>query len=350
VIAAVVLLVIVITAVVVATGGDDRKGTVAGKGTGNAAERAAKAAQRLAGIRGLRYNGTFSSGGTTMQAQIAVTRAGSASGSITVDGEKADLVAVDGSTYLKAGRNFWRSHGGVTTNPEDYAATWSRAPESSLDLDIPGVLSPNAVMRNLRATGPQGSTARTDVNGVPAVKATTPQGDFYVSATGEPKLLRIQASGTRTHQFDVSELTAADVDGLFTELRTKVKNLTEVLDPGVRFSFTGGLKFSGCGPSGCTVKYTVTNESQAAVQAVIKATIRAGGRDLGSCTGSQALQPDGKADLRCRVTSGGWKAWVRWARSTPGTHRYEAKAQVIGQNRPDVGPLLAKIEQERRGA
>jgi hypothetical protein len=350
VIAAVVLLAVVVTAVVVAAGGDDRKGTVAGRRTGDVAQRAAKAAQRLAGIPALRYSGTFSSGGATMQAQVAVTKAGSASGSIAVDGEKADLVAVDGSTYLKAGRNFWRSHGGVTTNPEDYAGTWSRAPASSLDLDIPGLLSPSAVMRHLRGTGPQGSTAGIDVNGVPAAKATTSVGDFYVSATGEPKFLRMQATGTRPYQFDVSELTAADVDGLFTELRAKVNNLTGALDPGAPFGFPGGLKFSGCGPSGCTVKYTVANESKAPVRAMIKATIRAGGRDLGSCTGSRTLQASGKGDLGCRVTSSGWKSWVRWARSTPGTHRYEAKAQVIGQRPSDVGPLLAKIDQERQGA
>jgi hypothetical protein len=357
VIGAVVLLLIVAAGVAVAVsgGGDKKKKTTATESTSDTAGLAGKAAQNLAAAPALRYSGSFSSGGATMQAQLSVTKAGSASGSITVGGDKADLVVVDGSTYLKAGKTFWRSHGGVTSNPEDYADRWSRAPSSTLDLDIKAILAPGSLVQRLQAAGPQPTSGTEDVNGAPATKVTTPDGDFYVSTSQPYKVLRVQSSGADTYQFDVAELSAADVTALFTTLRGNVKKLTGALDPGVRFLPSGSLKFSNCGSSGCTLKYSVTSVSlsgDSSVRAVLKATIRASNRDLGSCTDTRNVGSAKKLDLSCTVRSGGWKSWVRWARSTPGSHRYEAKARVVAEavSVSDVNGLLAKIDQEQQGA
>ncbi|MCW2903920.1 MAG: hypothetical protein JWO67_6185 [Streptosporangiaceae bacterium] len=356
VIGAVVLLALAGVGVAVAvSGGDAKKNTSAGKKADSTAGQAGKAAQHLATVPALRYNGSFSSGGSAMQAQISVTKAGSASGSVTVDGDKADLVAVDGSTYVKASRSFWRSHGGVTANPEDYADRWSRAPASALDLDVEGVLSPSVLMRQLQTATPQPAGAKADVNGAPAAKVTTSQGDYYVSTAEPHKVLRIQGAGTKPYQFDVTELASAELGSLFTDLRDKVKNLTGAPDPGARFVPVGRLKFSNCGDGGCTVRYTVASVSlggNPSVRAVMKATINGSGRDLGSCTAGRNVASAKNVDLSCTVKSAGWKSWVRWARSTPGSHRYEAKARVLAEavSAADVNGLLSKIDQERQGA
>jgi hypothetical protein len=349
----VLLLLVAIGVTIGLSGGDDKKNagtTEQSNGTGG---QAGKAAQNLSAVRALRYNGSFSSSGSTMQAQLSVTKAGSGSGSITVAGDKADVVVVEGTTYLKAGKTFWRSHGGVTTNPEDYAAKWSRASSSTLDLDIKDVLAPSTIVQRLQAVG-QGLAADAEaVNGTPAVKVTTADGEYYISKSQPHKLLRIKSTGTETYQFDVTEVSAADTITLFTDLQAKVTKLTGALDPGVRFLPSGSLKFSNCGSSGCTLKYTVTSLSlnSGSVRAVLKATIRGSGRDLGSCTDTRSVSSSKKLNLSCTVTSGGWKSWVRWARSTPGSHRYEARARVIAEavSAGDVSGLLAKLRQEQQG-
>jgi hypothetical protein len=336
-------------------GGNDPKKTAEPvKAPANAgAELAGNAAQHLAGVPGLRYNGSFSSSGSTVQAQLAVTTAGSASGSVTVGGTKADLVTVDGSTFLKADTNFWRSHGGVTANPEDYAGKWTRAPASALDLNIKALLAPTAVAQRLRtATATAGAE---DVNGSPATKVTTSDGDVYISTAQPNKVLRLQNSGAETYKFDATELSAADMNSLFTELRGKVGQLAGALDPGVRLMPVGGLKFSGCGAESCTMKYSVTSpsgDSATQVQAVMQATIRADGRDLGSCTDKRPLGSGTQLDLGCTVTSGAWKSWASKARSTPGSHRYEGEAHVVAEviSAADVRTLLSKVDGERQGA
>ncbi|MBC6457730.1 hypothetical protein [Actinomadura sp. HBU206391] len=351
--AVVVLLIVAIGVTIGLSGGDDKKNANTSEQSESEGGQAGKAAQNLAAVRALRYNGSFSSSGTTMQTQLSVTKAGSGSGSITVGGEKVDMIVVDGTTYLKAGKSFWRSHGGVTTNPEDYAGKWSRAASSTLDLDVKDMLVPSTIVQRLQAAAPSLVGDGADVNGTPALRVATADGEYYISKAQPHKLLRIKSTGTDTYQFDVTEVAASETIALFRELQGKVRNLTGALDPGVRFLPSGSLKFSNCGSGGCTLKYTVTSlslSSSSSVRAVLKATIRASGRDLGTCTDTRSVSASKKVNLSCTVTSGGWKSWVRWARSTPGSHRYEARARVVAQavSAGDVNGLLAKLSQEQQ--
>jgi hypothetical protein len=352
--AVVVVLLVAAGAVIRMRMSDDEKSTGATGKSGQASGQAGKAAQYLSAARALRYTGTFSSNGTSMQARLTVTKAGSGSGTITVAGDKADVIIVDGTTYLKASRTFWRSHGGVTTNPEDYAGRWSRAATSTLDLDVKDVLASGTIVRRLRAAGQSPVSDAEAVNGTASVKVTTADGEYQVAKAAPHKLLRIKASGTDTYQFDVAEVSAADTTALFTDLQQKVTSLTDALDPGIRFPRAGDLKFSNCGSAGCTVKYSVTSLSlnDESIRAVLKATIRANGRDLGTCTNRRSVGSSRRFDLSCTVTSSGWKAWVRWARSTPGSHSYQARARVLAESvsAADVNGLLAKLRQEQQSA
>ncbi|MBC6469079.1 hypothetical protein [Actinomadura alba] len=352
--AAVVVLLVVVGAIIRLSTGDGEETAGATKGGGKTGGQAGKAAQRLSAVRALRYTGSFSSNGISMQARLTVTRAGSGSGTITVGGDTADVIVVDGTTFLKAGRSFWRSHGGVTTNPEDYAGRWSRAATSTLDLDVKDVLASGTITQRLRAAGQSPVGNAEAINGTPSVKVTTADGEYQISRAQPHKLLRVKSTGTDTYQFDVAEVSATETAALFTDLQQKVTRLTDALDPGIRFPRAGDLKFSNCGSSGCTVKYSVTSlaVNDDNVRAVLKATIRANGRDLGSCTNRRSVGSSRTFDLSCTVTSSGWKSWVRWARSTPGSHSYQARARVVAESvsAGDVNGLLAKLRQEQQSA
>jgi hypothetical protein len=325
----VVALLVLVVAVIGMTGGDKKDTTdpptVAASNTGAAG--AAKAAQSLGAVPALRYNGTFSSGGDDLQAQLSVTKGGSAVGTITVGGAKADLVSVDGNTYLKAPKAFWRDQGGVTTNPEDFAGRWAKAPDSAFNLDIKNVLAGGAIVRGLQGVGssqPAGGTE--NINGTPAIKVAGADAEYYISSANPPKLLRVVGTGTDAYSLDVAEVATTEVSTLFQQLRDQVGALDGARDPSVRFLPTTKIKSSNCGVSSCTMKLTVTtlavggsSSSSSSIRAIMLGKITAGGRTgrtLGTCSDSATTSSGKRLNLSCTVRGGTWSSWVRGIRGS----------------------------------
>jgi hypothetical protein len=358
--AGVIVLLVIVAGVIGMTGGDkkdDKTGppTVAASNTGAAS--ATRAAQSLGAVPALRYNGTFSSGGDDFQAQLSVTKGGSAVGAITIGGDKADLVSVDGNTYLKAPKEFWRDQGGVTTNPEDFAGRWAKAPDSAINLDIKNVLAAGAIVRGLQSVSsyqPAGGTE--NINGTPAIKVAGADAAYYISTANPPKLLRIVGTGTDTYQFDVAEVGTTEVTTLFQQLRDQVRALAGARDPSVRFLPTAKIKSSNCGVSSCTMKLTVTtlsvggsSSSASPIRAIMLGKITAGGRTgrtLGTCSDSATTSSGKRLNLSCTVRSGTWSSWVR---SIRGSASYYVQARTVAEA-GDVGGLLSIVDREQQGA
>ena len=355
--AGVIVLLIAAVAVIGLTGDkkDDKTSppTVAASNTGAAG--ASRAAQSLGSVPALRYNGTFSSGGDEFEAQLSVTKGGSAIGTITVGGDKADLVSVDGNTYLKAPKAFWRDQGGVTTNPEDFTGRWAKAPDSAINLDIKNVLAAGAIVRGLQGVSsyqPAGGTE--NINGTPAIKVTGADTEYYISTASPPKLLRIVGTGTDTYRFDVAEVATTEVTTVFQQLRDQVRALAGARDPSVRFLPSAKIKASNCGVSSCTMKLTVTTLSvggggSSHIRAIMLGKITAGGRTgrtLGTCTDSATTSSGKKLNLSCTVRGGTWSSWVR---SIRGTASYYVQARTVAES-GDVGNLLSIVDRERQGA
>jgi hypothetical protein len=358
--AGVIVLLVLVAGVIGLTGGGEENGrtnppTVAASNTGAAG--ATRAAQSLGAVPALRYNGTFSSGGDDLQAQLSVTKGGSAIGTITSGGDKADLVSVDGNTYLKAPRTFWRDQGGVTTNPEDFAGRWAKAPDSAINLDIKNVLAASAIVRGLQGVSsyqPAGGTE--NINGTPATKVTGADAAYYISTANPPKLLRIVGTGTDAYRFDVAEVATTEVTTLFQQLRDQVSALAGARDPSVRFLPTAKIKSSNCGVSSCTMKLTVTtlsvggsSSSSSPIRAIMLGKITAGGRTgrtLGTCSDSATTTSGKRLNLSCTVRSGTWSSWVRGIR---GSASYYVQARTVAEA-GDVSGLLSIVDRERQGA
>jgi hypothetical protein len=352
----VVVLLVVVVAIIGMTGGGSRDGTTdpptAAAGNDGAA-RANQAVQGLGAVPALRYSGTFSSGGEDFQAQLSVTKAGSATGTIKIGSATAGLVSVDGKTYLKAPRSFWRDQGGVTANPEDFAGRWARAPESAFNLDIKNVLAAGAIIQGLRGVGTSQPAAGTEnVNGTPAVKVTGTDAEYYLSTANPPKLLRIAGVGTNSYQFDVTEVAPTEVATLFQQLREEVRALAGARDPSVRFLPAAKIKTSNCGPSSCTMKLTVTTVSiggGSRFRAVMLGKITQGGpagRTLGTCTDRVSSSSGRRISMSCTVRGGAWSAWVRGIR---GSAKYYVQARTVAEA-VDASALLSAVDQEQRGA
>ncbi|REE98062.1 hypothetical protein [Thermomonospora umbrina] len=319
----------------------------------------AKAAERLGGLSALRYTGTFTSSGQNVQVALSVTRAGSAVGTLTKGGVRAELVSVGGATYVKGGPTFWASASGPTARPEDFAWRWSKAPVTVLGFDVHAFLSP-ASIASLVKQAPSGETAGT-LRGRPAHRVETSLGVYWLSTTAPYELLRVE--GVSDTRFDVTAVpNAAPV---LSELRRRAAALGGARDPGIRFEH-GELQFVNCNENirGCTVRLPVSTQTPmiaesggtarartAPLRARLTATITADGRALGTCTVTRSLGVARSGTLSCTVTSDGWRTWMRRARDVPGRHEYAAQARVVAEAvHPDqVAGLLAAVDRERLG-
>lgn len=310
-----------------------------------------QAGRRLTSGTGLRYDGTMTVGGRPVQLNLRLTPSGMATGTLRAGLLKADVVAIDGDTFVKAGSAFWRKYVPEVRKTEYYAGRWSKAPESLPGFDVPGVLGPESIARRLARAPAEPPTE--DVNGVPAYKVEARGAEYLMDAAAPHRLLAVRPGGPNAPVLTVAPVAAPAA--VFDELRARVANLGGAADPGLRFR-PGELKFSNCdkNPSGCTVSVPATLAApEGAVpegaRVALRASVSSRGTPLGRCTSSQEVPADRSVTLRCTVTSKRWRDWVRNALDNPGSYPYEATAHVVGEAvaADAVDELLAKVDRER---
>ncbi|NDU77846.1 hypothetical protein GWI34_35335, partial [Actinomadura sp. DSM 109109] len=309
------------------------------------------AGRALTSGTGLRFDGTLTINGQPVQARLRVTPAGAASGTLSAGVLTAEVVAIGGATYIKAGTAFWRTYASGVAHPEYYAGRWSKAPASVPGFDVPDVLGPKAIARALAKAPAKPPTE--DVDGVRAFKVRASGAEYVLTAEEPHRLLAVRPGGQAAQRFTVAPLAAPAT--LFAELRPRVARLGGAADPGLRFK-PGTLAFSNCdqNTNGCTVSMPATLTEPASVpdgaRAALRAAISSKGEPLGTCTGSGPVPANRSLVLRCTVTSRLWRNWMRAALDNPGSYPYEAKARVVGEavDVADVPKLLARVDRERR--
>ncbi|MEU5876759.1 hypothetical protein [Spirillospora sp. NPDC047279] len=345
-----VLLIVAGAAFVGFSRGVDADGSAQGN-AGATPDWGALAARQLQTAPGLRYEGTMSADGRPVRVVLQVSRAGSASGAMTVGGLRALVVSVGDQTFVKAGPAFWRTYGGESSHPENYANRWSKAPATLFKMNVADVLGVTSIATLLGKTTAR--PAKETVGGTPVYRLRTQRADYFLAAAAPHQLLRVHPAGPGDPRFQATPL--ADTAALFTEMRPRVAALGGAGDPGLRFR-PGTLTFVNCDDNvhGCTIRLPATMTSPdgavpANARAQLRATITAEGRALGSCTGSGPVPANREMVLRCTVGGRVWSAWMGRARDIPGAHPYGATARVVGEavDRAGVRDLLAKIDRER---
>ncbi|MFA1549391.1 hypothetical protein [Actinomadura chokoriensis] len=301
---------------------------------------------------GVRYDGTMTLKGRPVQAHLRVTPSGSATGQIVAGTLAADVVAIDGTTYIKAGLAFWRDYAGEITHPDYYAGRWSKAPASVPGFDVTAVLGPKAIAKTLAKTS--GSTPTESVNGVRAYRVKTSAAEYLITTAAPYRLLSVRAAGQNAPRFTAAPVAAPAT--LFTELRPRVAALGGAGDPTLQFR-PGTLTFSNCdqNTNGCTVSLPATLTAPErtvpdGARAALLASITSRGKPLGSCRTSGTVEADRSVVLRCTVTSRLWRSWMRKALDNPGSYPYEASARVVGEalDAADLPNLLAQVDRERK--
>ncbi|QKW39400.1 hypothetical protein HUT06_39670 [Actinomadura sp. NAK00032] len=308
--------------------------------------------RRLKRGTGMRYNGTLTLKGGTVRARLQVAPSGAATGRLVAGTLTADVAAIDGTTYLKAGLAFWRAYAGEVPHPDYYAGRWSKAPASMPGFDVPDVLGPEAIAKALAKTS--GTPPTEDVGGVRAYRVKTSAADYLVTAAAPYRLLAVRPAGQNAPSFTAAPVTAPAA--LFAELRPRVAALGGAGDPAVRFR-PGTLTFSDCdqNTNGCTVRVPATLTAPSGsvpdgARAALRASITSRGEPLGSCRTSKGVGADRSVLLDCTVTGRLWRTWMKHALDNPGSYPYEASARVVGEAvaEADVPKLLARVDRERK--
>lgn len=312
---------------------------------------ALEAGRQLTSGAGFRYQGTLTAAnGRPVQADLQVTAAGSAVGTLTAGALSAEVVAAGGGTYIKAGTQFWREYAGESAHPDNYAGRWSKAPAAVPGFDVPDVLGAQAIAKTLTRAPAKPPTET--VNGVRAYKIKTSAANYLVSSAAPYRLIAVQAAGADAARFGVADLPSPAA--LFARLRPRVKALAGAADPSLHFA-PGKLAFVNCdqNTAGCTVRVPATLSSPDTVpdgaRAALHASITSRGTPLGSCTASAPVPSDRSSVLTCTVAGRAWRAWVKSALDHPGSYPYSAQARVVGEalTAADVRTLLAKLDKER---
>jgi hypothetical protein len=316
----------------------------------SALDRLAAAAGRLEGVRSIGLLGTVSSGSDQLDGEVKITRGGRLTGDVTWSGERIHLIAVDGVMYVKGSPAFWRAEGDVTS--EDRWITsrrWGRLGATTIDTTVRQHLTPQAIAARMREVSRYSieRTTRTSVRGTPAVKISTANDSFYVSAEGSPRLLRLEMSYPET-AVDITESTGSDGGAAVAELRTRINQLRSSFDPAQRTRVVK-IDWGTCTTSGCTVRSDVwsTRGEASAVRVTVFVRLTAGsksGRKLGECSGSGTVISNAATRVTCRVSGSAWSAF--WSDSAIRRWWGHAEAMAGGATDRDIQAMLSGLDSE----
>lgn len=337
--------------------GDDKKGKPQPAKSMSAQEKAAQAVTKLTAAPGFRYVGSLEAGGDTVKIDLKVTRMGSTSGSYTIGDESAQMMLVDGKTYIKADKDFWEK---ILPSAEeaqlaDYDDEWTRQPNSLSEIDIIGRFTPAAIGKALQAAqpliAPGGGDVVGSVSGQQAISLEDQDlAQFHITDAAPHRLIKVKTSD---YEVGVTELSPADSTAVFDDLRKKVKDdLPGAQDPLVPFSY-GKLinNKSKCVSSGCTIEMKVTNKSTRTARVTWNAQFNekknGGGKNLGTCSDTRTLKAGGAATFDCRVSGSAWRNWSR-----TGATRFwvETRATAEAVTQDDVKGILDALDREQQGA
>ncbi|WET81589.1 SON protein [Amycolatopsis sp. QT-25] len=310
-------------------------------------------------------NSTSAVGGM-IETDVKTTAYGETSGTMSFQGKKIELLVVGGKVFFKAPDGLLPGLGAASAGTEELKDRWITGEEALFGPVLRQFESPEKLAARLREAleraeeipGDQNETVRD----VPALKASTPAGDLYVSKEAPHRLLRYSVKrpggmpsvpeagslpqtppGAGLGDSDVDALSPSETVEVYGNLMANTQKLSGAVDTGVRFDMDGAATVA-CGGSGCTVTANVSNSASAnsggkvtgQVDATMTANVTIGGRSAGSCRRTATLPLNGSASISC-VNAGAGSVFT--------AVEAEKKAEAEARSRASGGvPVQYRIE------
>ncbi|MFE0625524.1 hypothetical protein ACFW3D_00975 [Streptomyces sp. NPDC058864] len=286
-----------------------------------------EAAETLGNAQVVSYRGDFAlDSGASTPFDLQTTPGGWGRGSLQDEGATVRLLTTDDHRLTKADKSYWkdRGYGGQILDRID-----DRWLDSSADLpeidDLTSPLDPANVAELLRDAADRGrpdDITSSALAGRPVKVLTTANGRFWISESAPRTLLRLAAGDSPAASgplplpdgldTTVSALTGADRETFTTAYDRDLAALKSAVDPAVSFSTTGKARFTPCGNSSCTARFTLQNSvyddlgdeeaSDDPVYAEITIAITLDGRKVKTCTFHKKMKPSGTVSLTCTAT------------------------------------------------
>ncbi|WP_236004950.1 SON protein [Amycolatopsis pittospori] len=279
-------------------------------------------------------NSTSAVGGM-IKTDVKTTAYGETSGTMSFQGRKFEILVVGGKVYFKAPDGLLPGSQADSSAAEDLKDRWITGEDALFGPVVRQFESPEKLAQRFREAlekadeidGDQNETVRD----IPAIKASTPAGDLYVSKDAPHRLLRYSVkvpggmpsvpklptmpgaesrpqmpSGAGLGESDVDALSPEETDAVYEVLMSNTRKLSGAVDTGVRFDMDGEATVA-CGTSGCTVTANVTNSASAnsggkvtgQVNATMTANVTIEGRSAGSCRNTATLPLNGSGSVSC---------------------------------------------------
>lgn len=206
----------------------------------------------------VKYVGSMTVRGDTVKLDITAGSSGLLYGSVALAGKKAQLLAVDGRTFLRASQSFWAETGISRELTPLVGRRWAEVENDLLEVDLARNLAPDrlgiqlhAALRSIAGEGVPSGPVET-VNGTQAVKIRIPSGSAYVSAAGPHRIVRLnKADGTTGSKLavDVTQLDEQGSERLQTRAATSARKLNGAytLRAGARIDLAVEVDFGSAG-------------------------------------------------------------------------------------------------------
>jgi hypothetical protein len=326
-------------------------GVFGGK-TESASKRLQDAAKSLSTAKGVKYNGQITSTDATLSGAFEVTSSGKAgfTGSWS-DSQISFLDMGDNQTYVKGDATFWDTKADFSpTNASDYidGKRWGRLSSYKMNFDFNKNLTPTAISQQINQISSYSikSTVKTKVGGTSAQKITTYEGSYYVSASGTPKLLRVESTGYPSYALD---LDSSSPDTVSTDLKSKVGELKNSFDGSYEPTTTEtGSDNCRHSATACTVTVHVFQSrtgSTGSVPVNVHVWLTADtstGKKIDTCDQTGSISSS-STDVICTMSSSGWKSWAGSGTGTKWFY-YHATAVVGGASDGDIQAMQTALD------
>ncbi|MFF3563406.1 hypothetical protein ACFYXS_25485 [Streptomyces sp. NPDC002574] len=302
--------------------------TAAGKDpAADAARMLREAADTLEKAQVLSYRGEFArDAGSTTPFDLQTTPGGWGRGSLGDEGGTVRMLTAGDHRLAKADQAYWKTRGYSGDVLDRISGQWLDAASDLPEIDdLTAPLAPAnvaALLRDAAGSASSATAAPTRVAGRAATLLSTPGGSFSISDSAPRTLLRL-ASGTSPAatgplpladgtDASVSVLTGTDRDAFTTGFEQDLTALRTAVDPTVTFTTVGTARFSPCGSTRCTARFTLQNSAYGSagaqasadspVHAEITIDMTLDGRKIKRCAYQRTMQPSGSVALTCTAT------------------------------------------------
>lgn len=273
--------------------------------------------QAMASAAGLTFTGSTAGG----SASLTVTRAGTAEGRYTQDGDLMSCIEINGVTYLKAPATFWTDEDVFPEPAAQAAGRWAKAPAVDINLNFAS-LSPAQISRTLEHVGPNPRVVDSTLDGSKVIKLSDRGASYYITTASPNRLLRIAGgSGVTSYSLDVTRLRATTIGRVFATLHADVRELQGAADPGALIVPAPKIDFgAGCtGPVSCTVSIKVTVTDPDSPATMLKMTVyfsaTSHGTPFATCADQVVAATGGALNgvtvrPSCGLSGSVWARWV----------------------------------------